>query len=579
MVNTSLVRAASRLSPKMIAYHLKRAFRNRFCRSFPALYERHVARIAALVPALVEGPTSAARMAEGIAAFYHDEYRDGIDAAARGTFDIFGQTVAFGGPAEIDWHHTVAVEDDFHLWRMKLAHMGFLCPMLIDGDEMHLKAVSDIIAAHRARIRFDQPGAFSSYLFPYSVSHRILALTSGYLIARSRRSLPVDLCRRIEDFLRWNVGFVLANVEHELKNNHVERNLAALCFYYSGVAEVSAALARRLDRDVARIIEDCILEDGLLAERSAMYQGLAVMALGIFVETEFLSPTTRALAAKRLEKAKRAWALMTHPDGEIALFNDSWFGEVPEAASVMSMPAFGPIELLPTAGYARLEAGDIFVLFDAGQIGPRWNPGHGHADFLSMEVDVWGRRFLVDPGTYQYSTGPRRQYDRSAHSHNGPFLVDREPVEYHGCFRVGKMSEARLISSESGNGHSSVTGELRISRTVLRRHVEVSAQMLRCIDEWLGDVSGAMIRLLIPADWDIVQWDQKEIIFTSDEGRIFLRAEVGSIGDPKVSHYSRQYLQNELAVLVSIRPDVSTSNLASLVWTLTPIGASSIFKE
>ena len=43
----------------------------------------------------------------------------------------------FGSIQAIDWHHTIHGEKDFHLWRMKLAHLGFICPMLINGTAAH----------------------------------------------------------------------------------------------------------------------------------------------------------------------------------------------------------------------------------------------------------------------------------------------------------------------------------------------------------------------------------------------------------------------------------------------------------
>ena len=410
MINLALIRAASRLSPRMFAYHLKRAARNKIARKMPRLYGAYIARqVAALPPLQITGCENIA-LARKVAAFYDIEYRPGAEDAARGVFTLFGTRVDFGAPEKINWHATIPEEEDFHLWRMKLGHMGFICPMLIDRKPDQLEAVERIITGYQATTRYDEPGAFTSYLFPYSVSHRILAILSGFLVAQSEGVLPPALVQQVQDFLHWNAGFVLGNIEHELKNNHVERNLAALCLYLDALDEVPPALAQRLDRDVAEIIDACILPDGLLAERSAMYQGLAVMALMIFAEARTLSQATRDLAQARLDRATRAWAVMTHPDGEIGLFNDSWWGEVPAIDYVMTPPDLAPLEILEDAGYARLQDDQFFVLFDAGPIGPHWNPGHGHADFLSVEIDIQGRRFIVDPGTYQYSTGPRRHF-------------------------------------------------------------------------------------------------------------------------------------------------------------------------
>lgn len=557
----------------MIAYHLKRVGRNRFAKRFPASYARHIDSVTASLPPLAPGGTAASlAMARQASAFYHDEYLGQIDDAAQGRFTFFGQSVDFHGVENIDWHHELPQEKDLHLWRMKLGHMGFSCAMLVSGNEGHVAALGRIIETYRPKARFDRSGCFSSYWFPYSVSHRILSLLSGYLIAREARDLPAALCSQIEEFLRWNAGFVLANIEHELKNNHVERNLAALCLYLSHVEAVPTALARRMDRDVADIIRACILGDGLLAERSAMYQGLSVMALQIFAAAPFLSPGTRSLAAERLAKAERAWAVMTHPDGKIALFNDSWFDEVPEAGAVMDMPELGAVERLPEAGYVRLSGQGIFALMDAGPIGPRWNPGHGHADFLSVEVDVGQERFIVDPGTYQYSTGPRRAFERAAHSHNGPVFDDVEPVEYHGCFRVGRMVAARLVPMETVD-HGQAVGELTLPRGRLRRALRLLPKNagLAIEDEWAGDMATGGVRLLVPAEWELLGFDAREARFRLDRAeapsqvaRIWVQT--GVIEQCRAGEWACHYLKSQKAHSLVLRPEAGATSGARLSW-------------
>lgn len=511
-------------------------------------------------------------MARQASAFYHDEYLSQIDDAARGRFTFFGQSVDFHGVENIDWHHELPQEKDLHLWRMKLGHMGFSCAMLVSGNEDHVASLGRIIETYRPKARFDRSGCFSSYWFPYSVSHRILSLLSGYLIAREARDLPDALSSQIQEFLRWNAGFVLANIEHELKNNHVERNLAALCLYLSHVEAVPTTLARRMDHDVADIIRACILGDGLLAERSAMYQGLSVMALHIFAAAPFLSPATRSLAAERLAKAERAWALMTHPDGKIALFNDSWFDEVPEAGAVMDMPELGAVERLPEAGYVRLSDQGIFALMDAGPIGPSWNPGHGHADFLSVEVDVGQERFIVDPGTYQYSTGERRAFERAAHSHNGPVFDGVEPVEYHGCFRVGRMVAARLVPMERVDNGLAV-GELTLPRGRLRRALRLLPEKagLAIEDQWAGDMVTGGVRLLVPAEWELLGFDAREARFRLDRteapsqvARICV--ETGVIEQCSAGEWACHYLKSQKAHSLVLRPEKGTTSGARLSW-------------
>ena len=54
---------------------------------------------------------------------------------------------------------------------------------------------------------------------------------------------------------------------------------------------------------------------------------------------------------------------MTHPDGEISLFNDSWCGEVPTIKNfIFEIPTLSKLEVLDQAGYARLQNRQDFCI-------------------------------------------------------------------------------------------------------------------------------------------------------------------------------------------------------------------------
>ena len=98
MINKNLIRAASRLSPQMFAYHLKRAARNRIARKSPGTYQRYIDGKVASLPAFKKTGRENTSLAEKVAAFYAPEYRDHADDAAQGVFTLFGQRVDFGAP-------------------------------------------------------------------------------------------------------------------------------------------------------------------------------------------------------------------------------------------------------------------------------------------------------------------------------------------------------------------------------------------------------------------------------------------------------------------------------------------------
>jgi hypothetical protein len=555
----------------MLAYQLKRAARNALARRLPDAYARGIERTASTIPGLQPSPSL--ELPKRVLRFYKDEYVHDLDNAALGTFSFFGKSVRFGSTALVDWHHQIAEEADLHLWRMKLAHMGFVGPMLMSDEAAHLRAVTEMITSFSQQASFGTPGCFTSYWFPYSASHRVLGILSGYLIARSERGLPQEVCRQIEAFLRWNVGFVIENIEHELKNNHVERNLAALCLYFSHASSVPASLRARLDRDVHEIVDACVLEDGLLSERSAMYQGLTVMALDIFAHTPFLSERTLDLVRHRLARAERAWFVMTHPDGEISLFNDAWFGEVPPVASILPAQTLQPLEVLPAAGYARLHRGSMFALLDAGPIGPRWNPGHGHADFLSLEADVDQMRFIVDPGTYQYSTGPQRTFERSAASHNGPARAGVEPVEYSECFKVGRMATAQLVEASIEGDHVRATARLEQGRSSTQRRVSLCSGAIDVRDEWMESAEAGFVRLLVPRLWSITEQNESRLIFEQQGTQVVISIEYGTLVRVTTANWSCRYLHGEQAWEIVLAPERTNHNEARLDWCIRKIGS------
>ncbi|AQT78733.1 hypothetical protein B1R94_04930 [Mycolicibacterium litorale] len=402
----------------MAVYQVKRLVRNRAVPFIAPLYEWTIRTSAARLEAPTSPDQVPLELAIFIGAFYQHTDDEMLDAA-RGRFTILGRTVDFGSIAGIDWSYQQPDEND-GLWRMKLAQLGILHSLIASGDPAHQKTAIALLSALSQSRSFASRDAFAIGWSPYDASHRLMALLSGLSIAVDKASISNEIRTALEAFAQLDAACLWANIEHEMRNNHTERNLAALCFYHLAAGSISRRRAKLLDRDVAEIISSTVLPDGMQVERSAMYQGLTVMSLRIFAACPFLSTSTRTLASERADAAASAWLFLTHRDGEIALFNDSWIGEVPAPAALLNLDPMKRPAALPSAGYFRISSGSVEAIMDAGQIGPRWNPAHGHPDFLALEVDVAGRRLVVDPGTSQYSPGPQRAYERSTAAHNGP---------------------------------------------------------------------------------------------------------------------------------------------------------------
>lgn len=549
---------------------------------FPKIYRRRLQRLSARFPMLSADIDLPDGLAPFISAYYRADEEE-MTAAAAGRFDLLGRRVDFGGIERIDWRYCLPEEHDHNLWRMKLCQLEILHSLVADGGMSHQDTALALLDSFEQATAFDLETPFKTIWAPYGASHRILAMLSGLALAHRHGFLQPELEARLRAFIRHDAAFLRDNVEHDLRNNHTERNLAALCLYGMVAQSVPFKLARRLDREVAAIIRDTVPEDGMQVERSAMYQGLTVMSLRIFAATLFLSGETRTLAARRVEAAEAAWLFMSHADGDIALFNDSWTEEVPQAAALIDK--FTDVALpttLPDAGYARLAGGGCTLWMDIGQIGPAWNPGHGHADFLAVEMDVSDERFLVDPGTSQYSTGPVRAFERSAASHNGPHYQGVEPVAYLGCFKVGRMRAPRMLDRSvlSTLGREAVGGTLETVAGVVRRvAINLPGSGILLADAWSqADIPGG-VRLLVPATWSMEVIDDRVLHFSNGPHFVRLAALQGRLLPGGPGQWCRRYMAPEQAHVIEVEPERSGKQQRSVLLVGTEVPSSNMVEQ
>jgi len=96
--------------------------------------------------------------------------------------------------------------------------------------------------------------------------------------------------------------------------------------------------------------------------------------------------------------------------------------------------------LFAEGGFAIWQGTPWTVFFDVGPLGPDFQPGHGHADNLSLECSCDGMRLFVDPGTHSYDRDERRAYDRSTAAHNTVCVDQTNSSEVWHIFRVGRRA-------------------------------------------------------------------------------------------------------------------------------------------
>ncbi len=283
---------------------------------------------------------------------------------------------------------------------------------------------------------------------PYTTSLRAWVLVNVFdeLIAGSELEGTV-----VED-LGLHAGFLTRNLERDLGGNHLIKNIKAL--YGLGVFLGVESLVSSAQRLLVRELAVQVLPDGGHFELSPSYH---CQVLGDLVDIAELIEAGGAPAVPELDGAlsrMRTWlGSMLMPDGDVPRFNDCEPVPPDRIALLEPDPApDDPLTLLADSGFAVVRRGPFHLVADVGQPGPDELPAHAHADCLNFELAVAGHRVVVDAGTSEYGSGPRRVFERSTAAHNTVEVDGTDQTEVWGAFRAGRRARATLERAEASGG-------------------------------------------------------------------------------------------------------------------------------
>jgi uncharacterized heparinase superfamily protein len=417
-----------------------------------------------------------------------------------------------------DWNHPAWEK----LW---LYHLHYF-------DDLNAHGAGERLAWHRALIarwvQENPPGQGVGWE-PYPLSLRAVnwikwALSGNELEPEWVHSLAVQ------------ARYLRRRLEYHLLGNHLFENLKALIFagmFFEGpeaagwLAKAKALLVRERAQQV--------LADGGHCERSPMYHALILEGVLDLIQLADLYPTVLGAPLRQhlAETAARmlGWLrAMSHPDGEIALFNDAAFGIAPKPGALQAyaqalgieLPKhLGALFIMQESGYLRLAQDHAVALLDVGEVGPDYLPGHAHADTLSFELALWGQRLIVDSGTSCYGIGPERLRQRSTAAHNTVEVNGQSSSEVWGGFRVARRARPLDLEVDASEQALRVSGAhdgyRRLPGKVTHRRVwQLSRSGLLVRDTLQGHFRSAVGRFHFHPDVEVVQQGQ--------EGQIRLRS-------------------------------------------------------
>lgn len=412
---------------------------------------RRLARLTTGRPGPAAGGTGPGAVADAGSGVPHHDPWNRREELLRGRFTFLGRTADLGWPPRWD------PRSEALLWRFNLHYHQYL-HLLRPGERDRLR-----------RDWVDQNPIGSPVAWhPYVLSRRIASWCR----------IPPQGDRRLTESLWRQADCLYRTVEWHRPGNHLLENARALllaaCSF--GEGEGPERWARRGGGILREQLDRQVLADGVHAERSPMYHALVLE--GLVDVNRALEGADAAWAAElddlraRVENVVGRMAAFlfdaTHPDGCLALLNDS---TVEIAPTTRRLLAYAGVDgragrgdeawstSYPDAGYHVYRGPDVYLLVDGGSIGPDHVPAHAHADIFSYELDVGGRRLVVDAGVPHYRKGEMRDYARSTVAHNTVTVDGASQAECWDSFRVARRYPPRAVRFRASDRGCSFRGQ------------------------------------------------------------------------------------------------------------------------
>ena len=401
----------------------------------------------------------------------HDPWNS-IEKLKHNEFTFLNLTHNFN--KEINWQK----ENLPLLWLFNLHYFGYLY-LFPKSDQ--IKIIEDWIT--------NNPVSCKPGWHPYPTSLRIVNWIKADLlnvsIQKSIYNQSIYLYRNLEFYHPAN--HYLENAKALIfAGNFFKGNKSSNKLYEKGVKILKAQLPVQ------------ILEDGTFFELSPMYHAIILEGLldllNILDDNSENYQFIRSFSEKMLYQLKN----LTHPDGDIALINDSTTEiasrteEIIHYADQLSIKPLSPKKNL--ANLFTYKNDILYFILKVYEIGPDHIPAHSHADIFSYELSYKGKRFIVDSGNYSYENEDMRKYFRSTEAHNTVSIDGKDQAEMWDILRVARRYKAKnvsFINNTNGfifsgifKGYSDIIGDELVHKRIIETRKDSS--QISIIDEISG---------------------------------------------------------------------------------------------
>lgn len=485
---------------------------------------------------------------------------------AKGSFCFIGHTEEFTA-RKVSWYPQTAS----HLWQFNLHYYDWLAD---------LKAANNVTVAQELiedwLLNCDHFHKISWHPYPLSLRIANWCTYGEWLL----RDASPSLREAFMHSLARQVRHLEHNLEYDLGANHLIKNLKALI-----VAGLCLPHHQTLYLEALRLLihelNTQIMSDGSHYERSPLYHVQVFQDVldvqAIMRKAHMHIPPQLDIA---VEKMAAATQFFRHPDGCLALFNDSAEGDKRKIDQLLLCSGFDHSpqgDHLSSAGYMKIARSPITVFMDAGLVGPDEIPGHAHADTLSIEVSIGAQRVIVNSGTYAYQH-EMRHYFRSTAAHSTVSVDDRDSAEVWSAFRVGRRprqvkgavralaTATCLEGAHDGYRHIGVAVTRKVTVPDDGSSMAVSEELT------LKKYQGRRVlgRLHIHPLVMLKQVSEQEIIITLPNGKQWQLTAEGARMYTQESWYAPQFGEKAASSQIVLQPRISGRSCV-FGWQLKPL--------
>jgi len=455
------------------------------------------------------------------------------------------------------------------LWRYNLHYFDCLNQLELENEEVQLQ--NNLISKW---IRENPYGKGTGWE-PYPTSLRIINWIKWHFKTNSfSAEAKVSL---------WNqVNRLAGRPEFHLLGNHLFINAKALLF---------ACVIFRLDENsdiyrkalniLKKELSEQFLNDGAHFELSPMYHALAMEdLLDLFQLIKSLPSSFPSQEIQEKFHRGMNWLHhMSYSSGELAHFNDCANDIAPTLSELKELGqkvglnralySDSKFNYFKDSGFVVFKDETLHLIADIGDIGPDYLPGHAHADSLSFELAIKGKRIIVNSGTGEYGLSQERLRQRSTSAHSTIELDGKSSSEVWSGFRVAqraRITEVEIIEEDKKLEFAAVhDGYARIKSKPLHKRIwKIHNSNLEIIDEVSGSGNTVQSRYYLHPDILVEIQDNGILFKTSSEELAKIRTEqIVHVLDTTYHDKFGMSIKNRCLLIVGTTPFISTVSIKS----------------